>query len=233
MSQETSIGAGQSRFPSTAWDLLAGGPSEAEYSALAARYWRPVYRFIRTAWRRPVEEAKDLTQEFFASVFDKDFLGSADPARGNFRKFLLGALRNFLRNRERDAAALKRGGGRASVPIDLLPEDEADPDALPPETAFDRAWAGELLRRAVDRLKAALEGAGRPERFAAFRRHELEGASYREVAAELGLSEREVSSHLISAGRELRRICTELVRETVRNPAEVEAELAELFGAGS
>ena len=73
--------AGQ--FPTTTWTLVlsAGQQADAESShalaSLCEKYWYPLYAYIR---RRgyPVEQAQDLTQEFFARVLEKRYFERAD-----------------------------------------------------------------------------------------------------------------------------------------------------------
>ena len=59
-------------------------------------------------------DAEDLVQGFLARFVEKRDLGGADPARGRFRAFLLGAFRHHAQNVDRDAKAAKRGGGQAA-----------------------------------------------------------------------------------------------------------------------
>jgi len=75
-----------------------------------APYGQPLYAYIRAQGHGP-EEARDLTQGFFAEFLDKDFLSSVDPDKGRFRSFLLASLRHFLSHERDRERALKRGGG--------------------------------------------------------------------------------------------------------------------------
>jgi RNA polymerase sigma-70 factor (ECF subfamily) len=225
---ETSIGAGQSQFPTTLW--LDRPLSDEELAALAGRYWRPVYRFIRAVWRKPVEDAKDLTQEFFATVFDRDFLSKADPRRGNFRQFLLASVRNFLKNDARATSAEKRGGARVTVSLDA--EDLAEPAAgQDPDDIFNRAWGSELLQRALALLESDYRARGKAVWFETFREHWFGDAqpTYRDIAARHGISEFDVRNYLVAGMRDLRRICRSLVLETVKDPAAVDEEMELLF----
>ena len=61
-----------------------------------------------------VEDAQDLTQEFFARVLEHHWLARADQAKGRFRTFLLTAMERFLANEWDKVRALKRGGGRGT-----------------------------------------------------------------------------------------------------------------------
>jgi len=59
-------------------------------SELCEAYYLPVLRFLRREGRNE-DEARELTQEFFARLLAGSGLGTADPQRGRFRSYLLGA----------------------------------------------------------------------------------------------------------------------------------------------
>jgi hypothetical protein len=80
---DTAIGGPRHHFPSTRLSLLeaaaTGLPNEA-LEAVAALYWKPVYRFMRIKFRKYNEDAKDLTQGFFITALRRDFsCGSIRP----------------------------------------------------------------------------------------------------------------------------------------------------------
>lgn len=224
---DTAVGQGQSQFPPTAWSLVARlrdprDPAVRAYlDQMAEAYWRPVYKFIRVAWKRPNEDAKDLTQSFFIHLFEGDLFARADAERGNFRKFLLAALRNFLANEARDARALKRGGGLKIVPLD----DEAG-DPPDPQSCYEAQWGRELLERSIGKLQSGV----RDEVFKAFQRFHLDDLPVREIARELGTTEVQVAHFLQDARALLRRLVTAEVRQYVQDDSEVARELDTLFG---
>ena len=164
-------------FPTTQWSLIlnAGAGTEAEARAalesLCRQYWYPIYNFVRRE-RRTHHEAEDLTQQFLARLLATEAMETAQPERGRFRTFLLTALRNFLTDEWRRSHAAKRGGGQALVSIDLshaeqrFAEEPMDQN-LTPDQAFDRAWAVEMLERALSRLREEYESSGRGALFAA------------------------------------------------------------------
>src|SRR5262245_9712599 len=100
--RDTSIGGSRKGFPTTIWsDIIAAGDSSDPQSRdrldrLLRTYWKPVFAYVRSSWRKPVEDAKDLTQAFFASVLQKGYLSRLDPDRGSFRGYLKKALKHFL-----------------------------------------------------------------------------------------------------------------------------------------
>jgi RNA polymerase sigma-70 factor (ECF subfamily) len=232
-------------FRTTRWTLVraaGGAPSSERRSALESlctAYWPPVYAFVRRQGAAPVQ-AEDLTQAFFARLLEKDGLRMADPERGRFRSFLLGALRHFLSNEEDRERALKRGGGRALLSLDsttvqglengLHLEPAAD---LSPEREFERAWAVAVLARARKRLAEEQAQAGKSAQWHALEPH-LSTTDERghgaELAQRLGISENAVRVAL----HRLRRRFGELVREEVREtvgPGEVEDEVRQLLRA--
>jgi RNA polymerase sigma-70 factor (ECF subfamily) len=229
--QDTAIRAGESQFPPTAWSLLTRlrdprDPRVRQYlDRMIQMYWRPVYKYVRIAWKRSNEDAKDLTQAFFVHLLEGDLLARADPGRGNFRKLLQVSLRNFLANEARAGHAAKRGGGKPVVSLDA----EADPawgtDAADPEAAFESQWARELLARSIDLLRDRC----RPEVYSAFRRFHLEDAPVRGIAEELGATEAQVGHFLQDARSALRGIVTEEIRQYVQDDAELARELDALF----
>lgn len=229
--QDTAIQAGESHFPPTAWSLLSRlrdpkDPRVQEYlNRMIQMYWRPVYKFARIAWKRSNEDAKDLTQAFFVHLLEGELLLRADPERGNFRKLLLTALRNFLSNEARSGHAQKRGGGRVIVSLDAGPEDGGAADPEDPQEAFESQWSRELLERAIEKLSKTV----RPPVFAAFRLFHLEDRPVREIAVDLGATEAQVGHHLQDARTVLRRLVMDEIREYVHDDTEISRELDQLF----
>lgn len=243
---DTVLGGAGRAFPTTAWGVLRdarGGATAARRESLdrlVAAYWKPVYCAIRQGWGKGNEDAKDLTQEFFASeVLEGPLLGRFDPARGSFRGFLKGALAHFMGHVVRDASRKKRGGGVRLLPLSM---DDADvsallPDAraLPPVEVFDRAWARTVFGQALRLVEQRLRDEGRAAVFDVFRRYDLEdagaGASYADVGRPLGLDADTVKNHLTRARLEFRRAAADVVYDTVDTPEELASELKSLFGA--
>src|SRR5713101_3327061 len=99
-------GAGELRaFATTRWSLVisAGSSESGEQEArdalaeLCRTYWRPVFLFVcRRGYS--MEDAQDLTQDFFAKILEPGWLGHADRDRGRFRSLLRRSVQNFLIN---------------------------------------------------------------------------------------------------------------------------------------
>ncbi len=243
MSQTPSQGPSPGQFPTTRWSrvIQAGDPEAPQaresLAELCNAYWYPLYAYIRRRGYGP-EQARDLTQDFFARAQEKNLLAEADPARGRFRSFLRTVCAHFLANRRDREHARKRGGGRAVLSIDAADAEgryELElADGLTPERIFDRSWALTLLGRVLDQLGREYDEAGKAATFDALRgllAGEPDVPSYAAVGARLGTSE---GAARVAAHR-LRRRYGELLRQeiaaTLAEPAEVDDEIRDLFAA--
>src|SRR5437773_7161645 len=116
--------AGGIAFTTTHWSVVveAQGESPVAQEALenlCRTYWRPIYGFVRREGVRP-EEAKDVTQGFFALILERKDFQSVRQEKGRLRSFLLASLKHFMANERRDAATIKRGGGQTVLPLDEI-----------------------------------------------------------------------------------------------------------------
>ena len=209
---------------------------EAALEQLCRDYWYPLYAFVRRSGNGP-EEARDLTQSFFEHLLSKRVFKQASPELGRFRSFLLGALKNHLRKRHRDANRLKRGGGMVFSPLEW---DEAEgrysmepADEVTPELLFDRNWARSMVRQVVERLRTEYEEAGEAERFEKLRftLEDPRAVPYAEIAGELGLTEAGVKSAVHRLRRRFRELAREVVAEQVDDLRDVDAEIRLLIEA--
>ena len=89
----------------------------AALERLCCTYWYPLYAYVRHRGHSP-EDSKDLTQEFFHRLLQKNFLAQVDPRKGKFRSFLLAAVNHFLANEWDRARTLKRGGKMTFLPLE-------------------------------------------------------------------------------------------------------------------
>lgn len=242
---KTSMGGSMSAFPKTRWTAIrqAGDPDAPDrrvaLNDLCRLYWKPVYAHVRGRRGMSNDDAKDLTQDFFAEMVDGTLLSRFTPDRGTFRSYLRGALNLFLLERHRDSSAQKRGGGRKFVPIEAEQNEHVLASLTPeegerPEEAFDRQWANALLGHAVADLRAELDTRGRRTWFAVFERYELDPPesgppTYTSIARDFNLKETDVSNYLVYCKRRLRELIVDRIREYVSNEEEVAEELASLF----
>jgi len=227
-------------FPTTIWSQVrlggasAGAPARDEALAeLARRYQAPAEAYLRAALRLPREEAHETFQEFFAWMLASDFLGKAEPARGRFRAFLKVALQRFASDERRRALAQKRGGGARALALDAEDAPELVDRATPsPEAALDAAWKAALIDEAFAALRTELEARGRAQAFAVFADTYLAAGpepDYKTLAARHGCTTTDVSNWLQRAKQRFRELLRARVLDTVRDPAELGAELAWLF----
>jgi RNA polymerase sigma-70 factor (ECF subfamily) len=228
------------RFATTRWSLVLearDGVSSAAHEALAElcdAYWFPLYAFVRRQGHGP-DDAADLTQGFFTRLMEKDYLQDVRPEAGRFRSFLLASLKHFLYNEWDRRHAQKRGGQVTKLSLDAeLAENRYSVEpvaAQTPEDLYERQWALTVLERALAQLAAEIPSE-QHLRFERLRPHLIgdeQGASYAEIAAELGLSESGVK---VAVHRLRQRFGTTLRREigqTVSNPEEVDDEIRHLL----
>jgi DNA-directed RNA polymerase specialized sigma24 family protein len=127
--------------------LEAQGPTPAAQAALerlCSTYWRPIYGFVRQQGVGP-EDAKDLTQGFFALLLERRDFDAVRKEKGRLRSYLLTSLKHFLANERNRAMAIKRGKGWRSIPLEDLREHDAVDFAmtnnLTAEQIYERGWA--------------------------------------------------------------------------------------------
>ncbi len=234
---ETSMGGDAQSFPTTSWSVVLGAraePGASSREALArlfATYWKPVYVHIRRRWRKSNEDAKDLTQEFFATLLERGAISQCRADGARFRSFVRRALENFLVDRHRRALCLRRGGQAKETALDAAAELAADPE----DQEFPREWAIALMRASLTALEEMYTASGRSAYFEVLRRTRLgEGdrPTYADTAATLGISVDDVQNYLRHAQHSLRDLLVRNVRETLAEGEDVETELATLFGRG-
>lgn len=234
--------SGREEFTATHWSrvaLAAGqdGSEEAREAleALCRRYWPSIYSFLRRNNHSPAN-AEDLTQGFFGHLLQQNSLSRADPNRGRFRNFLLGALRRYLADEGRRAAAQKRGRDRLVLALDFqTAEDryleEADP-GLTPEQLYDRQWSETVLENAFDLLEAEFREAGQSDRFDRLKRFLSENAEegdYEREGALLGIGTKAVSSAVSRLRGRYRELVRASVLATVAGAEDFQRELQDLF----
>jgi RNA polymerase sigma factor (sigma-70 family) len=229
-------------FNTTQWSVVlqAQGESPAAHEALedlCRTYWRPIYGFVRREGARP-EEAKDITQGFFALILERKDFSSVRQEKGRLRSFLLAALKHFMANERRDAAALKRGGGRTLLPLDEAEAyDVSDFDGsnmVSADLLYDRKWAFTVLDRVFARLREeSSESANAPllERLNELLSDEPDRPSQAEIAREFGMTENAVKQAFHRLRQRYRQLLSEEVADTVATPAEIEDELRHLIAA--
>lgn len=233
---ETTIGGPMRDFPSTSWGLLRSA-READRRALErliALYWKPAYFYLRAAGRRGVEEAKDLTQDFFARMLERRDWERLRPERGSFRGFLKRALRNFMTDAARRERARRPPDGTPLLRFEDLDDRAPAPSDGDPEVVFDREWERTVLEDSLRELQERLVRQGAAGLFEVFRLYCLEGEgrlTYAEVAGRLGLRESDVRKRLARCRAELREIVLGRVRAYAADDEEAREEYRRIVGS--
>jgi RNA polymerase sigma factor (sigma-70 family) len=229
-------------FTTTHWSVVldAQGESSAAQEALenlCRTYWRPIYGFVRREGAKP-EEAKDITQGFFALILERKDFQSVRQEKGRLRSFLLASLKHFMANERRDAGAIKRGGGRTLIPLDDVESyDSSEFDRsnmLSADLLYDRRWAFIVLDRVFARLREeSQKSANSPlhERLNTLLSDEPDRPSQAEIAREFGMTENAVKQAFHRLRQRYRQLLREEVAHTVATPAEIEDELRHLIAA--
>ena len=243
-------GAGAPRqFATTRWSLILSAansengeqkPREA-LDELCRTYWRPIFSFVcRRGYS--MEDAQDLTQDFFVRILERGWLRHADASRGRFRSLLLKSLQNFLINAGERTHTGKRGGEvkfvswddwMAEAPSQLSISAHAL-DSLPPEQLFDLRWAVTVVEHALRRLREECESKGKRRLFHALSCYltaERDEVSYANLATALGIAESAVGKQLHNMRQRYRSLLRDEVAHTVADPADVEDEIRYLCAA--
>ena len=230
MDADTAIGGRSAQFPSTHLSLLeateAGLSSEA-LNQVIALYWKPVYRFIRMKFQKSNEDAKDLTQGFFASAMQRDFFARFDPSKASFRTYLRMAVERYAANQHAADNREKRGGR-----VEFEPVDDHDIPTESPEAVFEREWRRQLFSHALDDLRSHCRETGKQIHFAIFEDYDLtdrDRLSYSDLAAKYGIPETSVTNYLAWARRALKAFITDRLRGTTSGTRELHEELRRLW----
>ncbi|MEO7323445.1 MAG: sigma-70 family RNA polymerase sigma factor [Dokdonella sp.] len=222
-----------SRFDTTRWSVVLNARADAPQAHAAletlCRSYRPAVLAYVRGRGYPTDVADDLVQTFFLRFIEKDWHAGADPERGRFRAYLLTMLKRHLGACANESHALKRGGG---VQFESI-ENERDAGAAEetPERTFERVWAITVLGRALSRLRAEADAAGKRGLFDALREFLVESpdeADYMRAAAKLGLRRNTLAVAVHRLRHRLRELVHAELAETTSAQSEFDAELRDL-----
>jgi DNA-directed RNA polymerase specialized sigma24 family protein len=230
-----------SEFAATRWTrvIQARGDSDTArlaLSELCEAYYAPVLAFLCRE-RGDEEGARELAQEFFQRLLAGSGVNGADPARGKFRTFLLGAVKHFLADERDHAMREKRGGGVQPEPLDHTRESSPglsvpDDRALPPDVLFDRQWAMTVLDRSFSALETQLAVEGKSRLLEVLKPWLVGGADHGDqqaAATELGLSGTAIRVAVHRLKQRFREVVRAERRQTLTESSSVEEELRALF----
>jgi RNA polymerase sigma-70 factor (ECF subfamily) len=226
-------------FTTTHWSvvLAAQGRSPAAEEALeklCRTYWRPIYGFVRRQGVKP-EEAKDLTQGFFALLLERRDLETVRKEKGRLRSYLLTSLKHFLTNERNRAIAIKRGAGQRLIPLEDLRERERvgfeSSETLAPDQVYERRWALSVLDQVLARLGAEYRAAGNVQlfdRLQKFLTDEPDRLSPAATAREFGMTESAVRQASYRMRQRYRQLLREEIAHTVMALGDIDDELRHL-----
>jgi RNA polymerase sigma factor (sigma-70 family) len=242
---DTQIGGSGGAFPTTRHSIVMAVRSvdlhqrQRALDVLISAYWKPVYKYIRLRWGKDNEQAKDLTQDFFVRLIEKDFLEGYDPSRAKLRTFLRVCLDRFLSNVQSSEQRLKRGGDIVFLPLDFETAEGELRQLEPPSTDnveefFTQEWTRSLFSNALARLQKECEANGKQTHFRLLEFYDVEGGgehlTYPQVAAQFGLKTSDVTNYLAYARREFRRTVLDSLREMTASEDEFRREARALLG---
>jgi len=245
MRDDTKMG-GANAFPLTRRSLIEAtrSPQPEErrraLNTLIAVYWKPVYKYIRLRWGKDNEEGKDLTQEFFSRLLEKDFLGSYDARRAKLRTFLRVCIDRFLANEQKAGRRLKRGRDIQFLPLEFEAADgELKQIEIPApgqmDEFFEREWARSVFALSLERLREDLEKNEKQTHFQLLQLYDVEDGgrelTYEQVAQRFELKSSDVTNYLAYARREFRRTVLEQLREMTASEEEFQGEARSLLGS--
>jgi len=173
-------------FHTTRWTQVLAAIGESTDAKQALRdlcegYYGPVLAFV-SRYRAGHDDARDLTQDFFAKLLEGNSLNGVERTRGRFRSYLLGAVKHFLSDQLERTFAKKRGSGQSPQSLhasqnngrperqEHAPLDVADPHGFPPDSFFDRQWALVIVEQAMSILQAESQNRGANEQFEVLQR---------------------------------------------------------------
>lgn len=206
------------------------------FESVVECYWKALYKYLRIRWRCSESDAQDLTQTFFTSAFEKEFLATYDPAKARFRTFLRACADRMAANAVEYKNRMKRGGGAAELTLNY---NSAESEMVAsqggdPSESFDREWTRQLLENALAELHARCAEDGRERRFLLFEEYYILGGARRTYA---GLAEKyqmkttDVTNELSAARRDFRDIILKTLRTITSTDEEFKEEARFVLGA--
>lgn len=228
-------------FKTTQWSLVvhAGLSDSAAREALGDLcriYWGPLYLYLRHKGMDN-DDASDTVQGFFLHIMEHDLAAKADPERGRFRTFLLTALNNFVSNERQKQHAQKRGGSIIHTPLDShivsgLSDKLSGISHLSPEEAFERQWAIECTRQALDSLRQDYMRRGALDLFDTIKPALNSGSdsiNYKQAAESLGMNEGAVRVAVLRLRKRYGESLMAEISRTVSDPTLAQEELRYLI----
>jgi RNA polymerase sigma factor (sigma-70 family) len=238
---DTNIGGNNPRFCTTRCSIIAelqnreSAHRNIAYETLIRMYWKPVYKYLRIKWNKSNEDAKDLTQSFFAAAIEKDYFQTYDHSRSLFRTFLRTCLDRFVLNQEKSSHAIKHGGRSLFVSFDFhKAEAELIQSHPSPHECFEKEWMRSLFTLSLEQFRAQCLQRKREIHFRLFEMYDIDRdeenkPTYDQLAGQFAISITDVTNYLAAARREFRKIVLQNLRDITGSEREFRAEQRRLF----
>jgi RNA polymerase sigma-70 factor (ECF subfamily) len=225
-------------FATTHWSMVMqlGAPrvedARAALVKLCLRYWYPIYAYLRQCGHSPAI-ANDITRSFLQHLLQHFQDEGTTRAQGQFRRYLLARLHDFLVGEWSNVGARDTAPEFAEAPPDLESRNARDnAGAESPEQAYQKSFALELIARAFARLRQEAIDTGHAEMYEALECYIAEeppAGQYEELAQHL----RARPLALVVALKRLRQRFRELIdlelADTVSSAEEMLAEQEALY----
>ncbi|MBL9178345.1 MAG: sigma-70 family RNA polymerase sigma factor [Verrucomicrobiaceae bacterium] len=226
-------------FHTTRWTRVCAAQADSDdgrraLADLCDAYYEPVVAYLRQVLR-DADAARDMSHAFFAQILTGGQIGTADPQRGRFRSYLLGAVKHFVSRQREMQRSLKRGAGVAALSIEEASVAEVrDSGVTSPDAAFDRQWALTVLERSLEALRAECLSGGKERLFDHARPFLTGDAAHGDqgaAAAACGMSIDAFRVALHRVKRQLRQCMKAEITGTLEDGAGVTDEMQILFEA--
>jgi hypothetical protein len=236
-------------FHSTRWSQVVRAADadpavrRAALTSLLTTYLPALSSYMRWHRRIPADRLDDLLQGFVCDqVVAGELFSSADPNRGQFRMFILKSLERYVRRVHRFETARKRTPHNGLVSLN---DDDGhgvaaatvDDDVESAGVSFDLAWAREVIRQAMLRMRDDCGRRGRDVLWTLFEERvvkpifeDVPALNYETLVARLGLtSAAQAGNLLITSKRMFGRHIRDVIGEYASDDADVEEELRHLW----
>jgi RNA polymerase sigma factor (sigma-70 family) len=228
---------GGAPFATTHWSAIAAcaldsDAAQAALTQLCRDYWPPLYSFVRRRGHPPAD-AQDLVQGFFAYILETKAYAQADRQKGKFRTFMAASLKHYIANAWDRDRALKRGGDREFVLLDMeavetLYASEPAATMLDEEQHYEERWAAALVACALARLTAEFGEGPKARLFGELKPFLYGGVnlpSQEEIARRLEMPITTLRSHLSRLRARYGALLREEVARTIGSADDVDEEL--------
>jgi RNA polymerase sigma factor (sigma-70 family) len=163
----------------TLLDRIRDADDAVAWEEFWTRYWRAIFHFAKCQGCSE-HTAEEVVQDVMLSVFEKRAVFRYDPAKGRFRDWLGGVVRNVvLKRRGKPAERVRAVGGEDDPAMHSVQETQ-----ISAEEAWERAFEETLLNVLLDVVRQEVH----PATYQAFEFVVLQNGSAADAAMLTGLS---------------------------------------------